>query len=87
MFNITFYLRRLHSLVGLFMGAFLMVHIGNNSAVLLGPDMMNMVIGTLDKIPMFIRLPLELGLIAAPFGFHELYGVYIALQARNNPIR
>lgn len=87
MFNITFYLRRLHSLVGLFMGAFLVMHIGNNSAVLLGPDMMNTVIEALDKIPVYIRLPMELALVAAPFGFHALYGIYIALQANNNPIR
>ena len=30
-------------------------------------------------------LPLEIGLVAAPFLFHALYGIYIAWQAKNNP--
>lgn len=86
MFNVTFYLRRLHSLCGLLaVGGFLLEHIFTNAKVLGGPALFNKAVDELAAIPPEIMLPLEIVAVAAPFLFHGVYGVYIALQARNNP--
>ena len=41
----------------------------------------------MELIPQPIFLGLEIGAIAVPLLFHAIYGVYIALQAKNNPGR
>ena len=86
--NKTFYLRRLHSLCGLFaLGAFLMEHILTNSMALGGPDLFNAAVGHLAAMPPEIMMPMEIGCIAIPFLFHGIYGIIIGRQASNNPDR
>ena len=86
MFNVTFYLRRLHSICGLLaVGGFLLEHIFPNAKVLGGPALFNKAVDALAAIPPEIMLPLEIVAVAGPFLFHGAYGIYIALQAKNNP--
>ena len=86
MYNVTFYLRRLHSIAGLVcLGGFLLEHIVTNARVLISPASFNSAVDMLASIPWYIMLPLEIGLVATPFLFHTIYGIYIAWQAKNNP--
>ncbi len=88
MFHTTFYLRRLHSLCGLFvLGFFIFEHIATNSVAMAGPTIFNGVMGMVEEIPKPIFYAIEIGLYAIPILFHGLYGIYIALQANNNPRR
>ena len=69
MIAFTFYMRRLHSLCGLtILGAFLIKHILINANVI---------------SPKF-GIPFEREIVAVFLLFHGIYGIYIALQARNN---
>lgn len=84
--NTTFYVRRLHSLCGLlFLGAVLFEHIFTNSTALLGPEGLDSALAMMELIPKPIFYCLEIGCIAVPLLFHGIYGIYIALQAKNNP--
>lgn len=88
MFHTTFYLRRLHSLCGLFvLGFFILEHIGTNSMAMAGPAIFNQVMGMVEEIPKPIFYSIEIGMYAIPILFHGIYGIYIALQANNNPRR
>ena len=88
MFHTTFYLRRLHSLVGLLaLGMVLFEHIFTNSMALGGAPALNGSLAVMELIPKPIFLMLEICGIAIPLLFHAIYGVYIALQANNNPGR
>ena len=88
MLHTTFYLRRLHSLCGLFvLGLVLFEHIFTNSMAIFGPEALNGALEMMELIPKPIFLGLEVGGIAIPLLFHGLYGIYIALQANNNPRR
>lgn len=88
MYNTTFYVRRLHSLCGLVcLGAVLIEHIFTNSMALGGPAALNGALAMMELIPKPIFLGLEIGAIAVPLLFHAIYGIYIALQANNNPGR
>jgi succinate dehydrogenase / fumarate reductase cytochrome b subunit len=85
MINTTFYLRRLHSICGLLaLGGMLMEHIFTNSMALGGPAAFNGALAMMELIPHPIFLGIEVGLIGVPFLFHGIYGLYIALQAKNN---
>ena len=84
----TFYLRRLHSLCGLVvLGFFIIEHIATNSVAMAGPAIFNEVMGMVEEIPKPIFYAIEIGVYAIPILFHGLYGIYIALQANNNPRR
>ncbi|MBE6097012.1 succinate dehydrogenase [Schwartzia succinivorans] len=86
MFNVTFYLRRLHSLCGLVVvGGFLLEHIITNARVLISPQSFNAAVDLLASIPPHIMIPIEIALVACPFLFHAIYGAYIGAQAKNNP--
>ena len=86
MFHTTFYLRRLHSLVGLLvLGMVLFEHIFTNSMALGGAPALNGALKMMELIPAPIFLMLEVCGIAIPLLFHAIYGIYIALQAKNNP--
>ena len=86
MFHTTFYLRRLHSLCGLVvLGMVLFEHIFTNSMAIFGPQGLNTALEMMELIPKPIFMGLELGGIAVPLLFHGIYGIYIALQAKNNP--
>ena len=88
MFHTTFYVRRLHSLVGLLaLGMVLFEHIFTNSMALGGAPALNGALAMMELIPKPIFLGLEIGAIAAPLLFHAIYGIYICLQAKNNPGR
>jgi len=86
MFHTTFYLRRLHSLVGLLiLGMGIFEHIFTNSMALGGAAALNGALAMMELIPKPIFLGLEVCGIAIPLLFHAIYGIYIALQAKNNP--
>lgn len=86
MIHTTFYARRLHSLCGIVpVGLFLLEHIFTNSLVLGGPGAFNDAIAHLASIPHEILVPIEIVFILVPFLFHGLYGLYIVMQAKNNP--
>lgn len=88
MFHTTFYLRRLHSLVGLLvLGMVLFEHIFTNSMALGGAQALNGSLAMMELIPKPIFLALEVGGIAVPLLFHAVYGIYICMQANNNPGR
>lgn len=88
MLNLTFYVRRLHSICGLVcLGLFLVEHIITNARILISPDSFNQGAALMASIPEHIMIPIELCFIAAPFAFHTLYGIYICIQARNNPLQ
>ena len=88
MFHVTFYLRRLHSLVGLLcIGGFLLEHILTNARAIAGPESLNGALAMMELIPRPIFLGLEVGAVAVPLLFHAIYGIYIALQGNNNPGR
>lgn len=85
-FHATFYLRRLHSLCGLVaLGGVLMEHIFTNSLVLVGPEVFNTAVAAIDMVPKPLWYAFEILGIGVPFLFHIIYGIYIALQANNNP--
>ena len=86
MFHTTFYMRRLHSLVGLVVvGVFLFEHVFTNSTVLGGAKAFNDSLAMMELIPKPIFYGLEIFAIAVPLLFHAIYGIYIAAQAKNNP--
>ncbi len=88
MFHTTFYLRRLHSLCGLLcLGFFLIEHMVTNSLAMGGPAVFNMAMGMVEEIPKPVFYGIEIGMYAVPFLFHGIYGIYIAMQANNNPRR
>ena len=86
MFHTTFYMRRLHSLVGLvIIGVFLFEHVFTNSTVLGGAKAFNDSLAMMELIPRPVFYGLEVFAIAVPILFHAIYGIYIAAQAKNNP--
>ena len=86
--NTAFYLRRLHSLAGLIcLGAVLFEHIFTNSMALGGAKALDGALAMMELIPPPIFLALEIGAIGVPLLFHGIYGIYIALEANNNPGR
>ena len=88
MYNVSFYLRRLHSLVGLFvLGIVILEHVFTNATSLGGPAALNGGLAMMELIPRPIFYGLEIFGIAIPLIFHAVYGVYIALQANCNPGR
>lgn len=85
MFHTTFYLRRLHSLVGLLvLGMVIFEHIFTNSMAIGGALAMNGALGMMELIPHPLFLMIEICCIAVPLLFHAIYGIYIALQANTN---
>ena len=50
-----------------------------------GPTIFNQVMGMVEEIPKPIFYSIEIGMYAIPILFHGIYGIYIALQAKNNP--
>ena len=86
MFHTTFYLRRLHSLCGLLvLGFFIIEHMITNSVAMAGPAIFNQAMAMVEEIPKPIFYAIEIGMYAIPILFHGIYGIYIALQAKNNP--
>lgn len=78
-----FYLRRLHSLLGIIpIGAFLIVHLMINHQATQGAEAFNKVAGFMESLPFL--LVTELILIYIPILYHGLYGIHIAFTAKEN---
>jgi len=75
-----FYLRRLHSLTGIFpIGVFLIEHFFGNAFATRGPEAYNRYVEFLLGMP---YLPvLEIGLVFGPLLFHGIYGLFISAEA------
>ncbi|PIQ86928.1 MAG: succinate dehydrogenase [Candidatus Omnitrophica bacterium CG11_big_fil_rev_8_21_14_0_20_45_26] len=79
----SFWLRRLHSLSGVFpIGAFLLEHMFTNSFILQGPEAYN------EKIEFLRHLPyvavLEIVFIGLPILYHAGYGIYVWMTGKVN---
>jgi succinate dehydrogenase / fumarate reductase cytochrome b subunit len=80
-----FWLRRLHSLTGVFpIGAFLLEHMFSNSFILRGPEAYNNQIAFLSGLPYVIWL--EIFFIYLPILYHAFYGFYVMFTGKNNLI-
>ena len=78
-----FYLRRLHSLLGIIpIGAFLIVHLMVNHQATQGAEAFNKAAGFMESLPFL--LVAELILIYIPILYHGLYGIHIAFTAKEN---
>ncbi|WP_270671293.1 succinate dehydrogenase, cytochrome b556 subunit [Staphylococcus hominis] len=78
-----FYLRRLHSLLGIIpIGAFLIVHLMINHQATQGAEAFNKAAGFMESLPFL--LVAELILIYIPILYHGLYGIHIAFTAKEN---
>ena len=83
-----FYVRRLHSLLGIVpIGFFLLEHVITISQVLGGGHAFDAAVAKLAAIPHDILITLEIVFIAIPLLIHAIYGMYIAMQAKLNPGR
>lgn len=78
-----YFKRRIHSLLGIVpVGLFLIEHLMSNLWAFVSPGHYDSYIKFLESIPGLIVI--ETLLIYLPLGFHAIYGIYIALEARNN---
>ena len=78
-----FWLRRLHSLTGIFpIGAFLLEHMFSNSFIVRGPQAYNSQIAFLQSLPYVIWL--EIFFIYLPILYHAFYGFYVMFTGKNN---
>ena len=78
-----FYLRRLHSLLGIIpVGLFLVQHLVINHFATRGPEAFNTASNFMGSLPFVLYL--EWFIIYIPLMFHGFYGVYIAFTAKNN---
>ena len=78
-----FYLRRLHSLLGIIpIGAFLIVHLMVNHQATQGAEAFNKAAGFMESLPFLLAV--ELILIYIPILYHGLYGIHIAFTAKEN---
>ena len=78
-----FWLRRLHSLSGVFpIGAFLLEHMFSNSFIVLGAQAYNNQIHFLQSLPYVLAL--EFFIIYLPVLYHALYGFYVMFTGKSN---
>ena len=78
-----FWLRRLHSLSGVFpIGAFLLEHMFSNSFIVKGPAAYNEIIEGLSGLPYVIWI--EILFIYIPILYHAFYGFYVMITGKNN---
>lgn len=81
--SLHFWLRRLHSLSGIFpIGFFLLEHMFTNSFILLGPEAYNRQIRFLQGLPLVVFM--EVTFIALPILYHALYGLYVWTTGKSN---
>ncbi len=80
-----FYLRRLHSLLGIFpIGVFFIEHVFTNSlAFFYGDGMYNAAVLRLQSLPFVLFL--EIGFIGLPILFHGILGLIIWWKSKSNP--
>jgi len=78
-----FYIRRLHSLLGVIpLGVFLIQHLLVNFTATYSEEAFNFAAGIMGNLPFVIVL--EIVIIYLPILFHGIYGVYIAFTSKNN---
>lgn len=81
-----FYLRRLHSLTGIFpLGLYVLVHLGINSFAASGEEVYDGLAEFLESLPYLILI--EIPFIWAPILFHSLYGIYVHTRGDGNAFR
>ncbi|MCM3215139.1 succinate dehydrogenase cytochrome b558 subunit [Niallia taxi] len=81
--NREFLFRRLHSLLGVIpVGVFLIQHLVVNHFATKGPESFNKAAGFMEQLP--FRYFLEIFVIFLPIIYHAVYGIYIAITAKNN---
>ena len=78
-----FYIRRLHSLLGIIpVGLFVAQHLVINHFATRGPEAFNAASDFMGNLPFVLFL--EWFIIYIPLMFHAFYGIYIAFTAKNN---
>ena len=78
-----FYLRRVHSLLGIIpIGAFLVVHLMVNHQATQGAEAFNKASMFMESLPFLIIV--EFLFIYIPILYHGLYGIHIAFTAKEN---
>jgi succinate dehydrogenase / fumarate reductase cytochrome b subunit len=81
--NFDFWIRRIHSLLGVVaLGGFLMEHLFTISHVMGGQVVFDAAVHEISNIPFLV--PVELIFIGLPFALHGIIGVVYALKAKNN---
>lgn len=81
-----FWLRRLHSLTGLFpIGLYVLIHLGINSFAASGDDVYDEIAEFLESLPYLIAI--EIPFIWAPILFHGFYGIVIHARGEPNPFQ
>ncbi len=84
--NYHFFIRKLHSFLGVFpISFFLVEHLIANSLAAISPALFDTTVGKLQSIPYLGAV--EILLIALPLTIHALYGLYIVYVAKNNVSR
>jgi len=78
-----FYMRRIHSLLGVFpVSIFLVEHMFANAFILRGPEAYNGVIHLLRSLPYLVTI--EVLFIGLPIFLHAFYGIYITVTGSVN---
>ncbi|MBS4208848.1 succinate dehydrogenase cytochrome b558 subunit [Bacillus sp. FJAT-50079] len=81
-----FYMRRLHSLLGVIpVGIFVVQHLIINHFATRGEEAFNNASNFMASLPFVIFL--EFAIIYIPILFHGILGLYIAFTAKNNPTK
>ena len=84
MINVSFYLRRLHSLCGLILlGGVLVEHLLTNASAMGGPEVFNQGLAMMELIPPPIFMTIEICMYVVPILFNEIYGIFIDLDEKN----
>lgn len=79
----SFVSRKIHSLLGVVpVGLFLLVHLTSNYSATKGLEAFQETVAKINGLPFVLFL--EIFFIWLPILFHGIYGVYIAVQSRNN---
>ena len=79
----SFYLRKLHSLTGIFpIGFFLLEHFWTNSAALVSSGRFDQAAGDLESAPWLLFA--EIFGIWIPILYHGFYGIYVWLRGQSN---
>ncbi len=81
--NYHFFIRKLHSFLGVFpISFFLVEHLIANSLAAISPALFDTTVSKLQSIPYLGTV--EILLIALPLTIHALYGLYIVYVTKNN---
>ena len=82
----AFLLRKLHSLSGVVpVGAFMMFHLWTNAKATQGQEAFDHAVHDISSIPFVMAV--EFAAILFPLLFHTVFGFWIALAAKHNPLK